>query len=594
MSIVDFTKNTEFLHLADVYTPLSSELGKTITHEEYYGQKISNIEVAEFLVPVLGLQGAGKSSLLNALLMDELVLPVDADETTCIPVEIRYGHKEDGRCDVYFQDGRSPIHLTSPSDIEQYVHNNYNLGNEKGVSHIVVYKDNSLLETGLVLVDLPGVGSLTEKNVQTTMRYIEKLAAAIFLLRTVPPITRKERTFLSVVWPKLTTAWFVQNQWDDESEEEVTEGKEHNVKVLQAVADAHKTNGDLDIMVVNVYQAMRGRLGKNDVVFKHSGILELWSKISTMATNWRALLKQSFFESIQMKMNEIRTKIAKDQEALKLSSEDLLRWHKEEEANYDNKVEENRARIEGIEAKILNYRQELKKYAVKQSQVQMENLRSEMQRVIGQGIVDGVLLNRAYQECLEEARGNLVELLSDKLLDVQEELTTDLENLEVRNEFGQFTTLGEFKKEEKMKIEKALPSAGNVVGGIVPLLILGTGPVGWVVGIGGALLGGWLGGKFKKHISNERRKTTIRDLEKPLQQFRRDVEDGMKRQIQNLFDRIDTSLAEFCKEQTVELDKLRLENEKSRKEQEEDFAGKELRVKNDMDTLVRLEAELTC
>ena len=38
-------------------------------------------------IPVLGLQGSGKSSFLNAVLFGDILLPVDAQETTCIPTE---------------------------------------------------------------------------------------------------------------------------------------------------------------------------------------------------------------------------------------------------------------------------------------------------------------------------------------------------------------------------------------------------------------------------------------------------------------------------------------------------------------------------
>ena len=48
------------------------------------------LQMKRFVVPVYGIQGTGKSTFLNALLFKTPTLPVDADETTCVPVEVTY------------------------------------------------------------------------------------------------------------------------------------------------------------------------------------------------------------------------------------------------------------------------------------------------------------------------------------------------------------------------------------------------------------------------------------------------------------------------------------------------------------------------
>lgn len=241
MTVLELKKsvleNPRFLNLADKYLPIVTAQGERQSYESFLSHKVININKDEFLIPVLGVQGAGKSSFLNALLMDDLVLPVDVDETTCVPVEVRYSEEDCGKIDVYFSENAPPVSLSDPKEMEQYVHNNFNVGNEKNVSHIVIYKNNTILKNGVVFVDLPGVDSLTSRNGETTLKYIEKLSAAFFLLRTVPTITRSERIFLSTVWPKLTKAWFIQNQWNDESKKEVQQGMEYNVKKLNEIRE---------------------------------------------------------------------------------------------------------------------------------------------------------------------------------------------------------------------------------------------------------------------------------------------------------------------------------------------------------------------
>lgn len=50
----------------------------------------------------------------------------------------------------------------------------------------------------MVIVDLPGVGSLTKENENTTRRYVENLCSAIFVIPTVPTIRNKEALLLRV------------------------------------------------------------------------------------------------------------------------------------------------------------------------------------------------------------------------------------------------------------------------------------------------------------------------------------------------------------------------------------------------------------
>ena len=135
------------------------------------------------IVPILGTQGMGKSTMINAILGED-ILPSEADETTCVPVEIRYGTEPQGI--VRFRDDKAEVYVKTKADLSAFVDNNFNPGNEKQVSHIVLYRDDDLLKTGLVIVDLPGVGSLTKANEETTNRYIKDLCVAIFIISTSP------------------------------------------------------------------------------------------------------------------------------------------------------------------------------------------------------------------------------------------------------------------------------------------------------------------------------------------------------------------------------------------------------------------------
>ena len=53
-------------HIKDVETP---------TLKERFESSVKNLQNPRYVIPVLGVQGSGKSSLLNAILLQDIVLP---------------------------------------------------------------------------------------------------------------------------------------------------------------------------------------------------------------------------------------------------------------------------------------------------------------------------------------------------------------------------------------------------------------------------------------------------------------------------------------------------------------------------------------
>lgn len=552
-----------FINLADAYAPNPIFEGNG-SYSQLLAQKYEKIQKSEFLVPVLGIQGTGKSCLLNALLMDDLVLPVDADETTCIPVEIRYGRANDGEIHIYLEESNEPKVTRSVKELETYVHNRYNPGNERKVSKIVVYKNDELLSDNLVLVDLPGIGSLTSQNVKTTMDYVERLSAAVFLLRTVPPITRSEQIFLSSVWPKLTTAWFIQNQWNDERRDEVEEGKEHNLQVLSKIASRYQTGGNIDIKVINVYQALNAKLQNDMHSYTESGLGPFREYLTEVAKSWRKILETEFRQSILSLVDIIKKKIETKREEFSLSLVDLQNKYREEEQEYEQRFQSNKKQIREIQDQIDTYKSELYDLAAQESKTQMENLRSEMRRIIGGGITDGQLLNKAFQETSEQITEETMENISLRLLEIQKTLSVALQNLEIKDNFGEFRTNGEFMRESKIKLEKLLPpilSVGSVPLGIKVGTLIG-GPLGAIVGIGISLIVSWLGSKAKSSVSARRQKIAVEDLEEPLRKFRDNIKLIIVQTADQCFENITHALECF---QDAQHQALKEESESHRK-----------------------------
>ena len=206
MVYVDLIQDMRFNNLVEKYLNKESY---GVDYKEYFKHFFENLNKKEIIVPVLGIQGAGKSSFLNSILMEDNILPTDVDETTCVPVEVRYGENINEAV-IYYLHGHNET--VSVDNLEKYVHNDYNRANNLQVSKIVLHNNSEVLKDNIVLVDLPGVGSLTPENQRTTLDYVNKLVAGIFIIRTNPPITRTEKNFINALWPTISNTIFVQNK----------------------------------------------------------------------------------------------------------------------------------------------------------------------------------------------------------------------------------------------------------------------------------------------------------------------------------------------------------------------------------------------
>ena len=303
MTYMDLIQDDRFNRLLEKY--LNNE-NQGIDYKEYFKHFIENLNKKEIIVPVLGIQGAGKSSFLNSILMEDNILPTDVDETTCVPVEVRYGENTNEAIIYYLNGNKENIHI---EDLEKYVHNDYNRANNLQVSKIVLYNKSDVLKDNIVLVDLPGVGSLTPENQRTTLEYVNKLVAGIFMIRTNPPITRTEKNFINALWPKLSNTIFVQNKWNDESLDDANEAKEHNEGVLSSISYAHNEEKEIHVNIVNVYEAVKAKFTKDDELYDNCGIVKVIEEIKNISKEYNRDLINTLNQKVYEALKNINDKI---------------------------------------------------------------------------------------------------------------------------------------------------------------------------------------------------------------------------------------------------------------------------------------------
>ena len=297
----------------DAYSDTKESLGSGIL------KSIKNSKRSELIIPVLGMQGMGKSTLINGLL-EENILPNDADETTCVPVEVKFGTTECAI--VHFFDKKNEIIVHTREELNEYVDNNYNPANEKHVANIELFRNISILKDGMVIVDLPGVGSLTKENENTTKRYVENLCSAIFVIPTVPTIRNKEALFIKSLWSQFSKAIFVQNEWG-ESKEELNDSIDFNNKVLRKIAEeVHNPYND-EIIVVNAYKAVAGAVKNDQSLIDKSNIKTLYDKIIEIASNWEDTRESLLQTRINLSIEYVKGVILKRLSDLKKSKDEI-------------------------------------------------------------------------------------------------------------------------------------------------------------------------------------------------------------------------------------------------------------------------------
>lgn len=138
-----------------------------------------DLKVTEYTVAVVGPQRVGKSTLVNALL-GENISPVADFPTTAVPLLFTPGDKPSAT--ILFEDGTRQPAVPTAGGLRAYAAQQENDGNEKLIQAIHIQLPNSTLARGMALVDLPGLldASPTVQNV--TRNALDRADAVLYVL----------------------------------------------------------------------------------------------------------------------------------------------------------------------------------------------------------------------------------------------------------------------------------------------------------------------------------------------------------------------------------------------------------------------------
>nr|BEK70574.1 hypothetical protein KPHV_78010 [Kitasatospora purpeofusca] len=169
---------------------------------------------------VVGEKKRGKSSTINSLVGVPDLLPVDADVATGVHIVVRYGEHP-----------RAVAHLRSEGDapeappraepiplegIAEYAAVDPRTGRPRrlDVHHVEVELPVPLLDSGLELVDTPGVGGLVGGHAELALAALENADALVFVVDGSSELTRSELEFLGRATERTAETVFVLTKTD--------------------------------------------------------------------------------------------------------------------------------------------------------------------------------------------------------------------------------------------------------------------------------------------------------------------------------------------------------------------------------------------
>lgn len=244
-------------------------------HSESMRSLIGRLQERRFHLAVLGQFKRGKSTLLNALLGEE-VLPASVIPLTAIPTFLLAGERRQAR--VIFNGAGSSIEKDAADARElneflaQYVTEEANPANSLGVSQVEVLHPAAILRQGVVLIDTPGIGSTHRHNTEATLNFIPQCDAALFVVSPDPPVTEVEIEFLREVRSRISRVFYVLTKADYLTESE----KDKILRFLRGVLhDQAGVDTEAQVITVSARSGLEAKQSGEEEKWQKSGMREI-------------------------------------------------------------------------------------------------------------------------------------------------------------------------------------------------------------------------------------------------------------------------------------------------------------------------------
>jgi GTP-binding protein EngB required for normal cell division len=245
-----------------------------------------------FNLMLVGRFSRGKSTLINAIL-GHPYLPTGILPLTSVITTVRYGSRPQVVLNFRNSGLRRDIQLSQLAD---YVTQQANPGNVKGLAYAEIELPVELLRRGLFFVDSPGLGSSIIENTETTERFFPEADAFVLITSYDSPLSEEENRALLRIRQADRVLFVIANKHDTVS------GGERE-QVLEFVKDRlarYSFSREPQVFSVSARQALEGKERKNEELVELSGIRALEQALFQFLTNEKAV---AFLANIQERIS---------------------------------------------------------------------------------------------------------------------------------------------------------------------------------------------------------------------------------------------------------------------------------------------------
>lgn len=372
-----------------------------------------------FYVTVWGHYSAGKSMLINNILSKD-ILPVQTRETTAVLTYIQYGTLEE--CVIVYENGTSTNYdLRVLKDIFQNTSKFEEVGE---IDHLEVYVNNALLNTGLILVDTPGVNTVIQKHQDLAVDAIEQSGRIIYVLGNSP--SNVDRQFIKQISDCGVHISFIRTKCDKfliaeegnpeeslEKEKKVIEefigGKIDFVPVSNKEGNKWSDNiSDVRTMIRKMANSISDEMSKN-----------IESRLAVFTSKYLYMLaaESEQLERVKIgnteKMDEEILNCEKDLKVIESIVDDI-------EKKIERRVSDAKTQSQKELDNLITTR--IEEFADAMSQVEPSAIASSEVKTIYEAhlsvTVERIqrLLNRYFEEIIQEETDNLINCISDKTI----------------------------------------------------------------------------------------------------------------------------------------------------------------------------------